>query len=211
MLCTPSARLAQLSFVSLSHKSLYCVKLANSAIRPQEVCFASVFLFVFVAWSRCEFGSPASLSRSQNGKWLICPRITSNARRSLQSSMAHRNSEFLHADDALETLEQLTDKAIVTEVLAADSDDNDDSVNGNDDMVGQAAPVFSQETLQMIQSLQCFIFVRDPDALEKNVSKLHIKQAKLTDMATRKAISVRNFLSNKMFLFLSLMLFFLTF
>lgn len=92
--------------------------------------------------------------------------------------------EFLHAGDALETSEELTDAEVIAKVLAADNSDGDDT---SDDMVEQIGPTLSsQEILWMLQSLWGFVLARalplHLDVLEKHVGKVCRKHTKLMDM-----------------------------
>ncbi|KAG0435343.1 hypothetical protein HPB47_018546 [Ixodes persulcatus] len=72
-------------------------------------------------------------------------------------------------------------RASLRAAASNDSDADDDTI--------EVDIVPSQEALQMIQSLWVFLFVKELflnhvellDALEKEISRLHAKQAKLTD------------------------------
>ncbi|KAH7939464.1 hypothetical protein HPB52_012770 [Rhipicephalus sanguineus] len=91
--------------------------------------------------------------------------------------------EFLHADDAVATNEDLTDKAIVAAVTGAKDDSSDDEEEPEPMQV-----VSHQEALQMIDSLRDFVFAKNLlldhaqqlDALQKDVNKMASKQSKLT-------------------------------
>ncbi|KAH6921987.1 hypothetical protein HPB50_007242 [Hyalomma asiaticum] len=91
--------------------------------------------------------------------------------------------EFLHADDAVATNEDLTDEAIVAAVTGAEDDSSDDEEEPEPMQV-----VSHQEALQMIDSLRDFVFAKNLplghaqqlDALQKDVNKMASKQSKLT-------------------------------
>ncbi|KAH7963813.1 hypothetical protein HPB52_023136 [Rhipicephalus sanguineus] len=91
--------------------------------------------------------------------------------------------EFLHADDALATNEDLTDEAIVAAVTGAEDGSSDDEEEPEPVQV-----VSHQEALQMIDSPHNFVFAKNLplghaqqlDGLQKDVTKTASKQSKLT-------------------------------
>ncbi|KAH9366144.1 hypothetical protein HPB48_021808 [Haemaphysalis longicornis] len=93
------------------------------------------------------------------------------------------SSEFLHANDALATNEDLTNEAIVAAVTGAEDDRSDDEEEPEPMQV-----VSHQEALEMIDSLRDFVFAKtlppgqaqQLDALQKDVNKMASKQSKLT-------------------------------
>ncbi|XP_072145071.1 tigger transposable element-derived protein 6-like [Dermacentor andersoni] len=93
--------------------------------------------------------------------------------------------EFLHADDAVATNEELTDKAIVAAVTGAEDDDSSD----DEDEPEPVQVVSLQEASRMIDFLRDFIFaknlslghVQHLNALQKDIGKIAAKQSKLAD------------------------------
>ncbi|KAH6929044.1 hypothetical protein HPB50_022519 [Hyalomma asiaticum] len=91
--------------------------------------------------------------------------------------------EFLHADDAVATNEDLTDEAIVAAVTGAEDDSSDD-----EEELEPMQVVSHPEALQMSDSLRDFVFAKNLplghaqqlDALQKDVNKMASKQSKLT-------------------------------
>lgn len=94
-----------------------------------------------------------------------------------------RDLEFLHADDAVTTNEDLTDEAIVAAVTGTEDDSSDDEEPEPMQVVSH------QEALRMIDSLCNFVFAKNLplghaqqlDALQKDVTKIASKQSKLSD------------------------------